>query len=53
MHFLEHKNFTNKLLIEWVVKNNFKIISINSNYKNSNYQTKNVGITKEVLIINY
>jgi DNA adenine methylase Dam len=52
-NFLEHKSFTNKLLVDWVEKNNFKIISINSNYKNSNYQTKNVGTTREVLIINY
>jgi DNA adenine methylase Dam len=52
-NLLFHKNSRNNLLIAWINENNFRIININSSYNNSNYQTKNVGATKEVLIVNY
>lgn len=53
---LRSKGKENVLLIEWIEKNSekYKVINLNFNYTNSNYQTKDrTGNTEEVLIINY
>lgn len=51
---LEHKGATNKIMKNWVEKNNFKINKLNYDYKNSNYHsTAKNNITIEVLITNY
>ena len=45
---------TNDLLIEWIEKNNYKVININSDYSNSNYKKKDENKNaEEVLVINY
>lgn len=50
----EHKGKQNKLLIEWVKRNNYNINYLNYNYNNSNYHSKNTGKkTNEVLVTNY
>lgn len=45
---------SNELLINWIEKNNYKVIKINSDYSNSNYhkEQKNKK-AEEVLVINY
>lgn len=52
---LIHEGKENKLLIEWLNNRKYKIVEIESDYSNSNYQKskKEKGITKEVLIVNY
>lgn len=53
---LRSKGKENLILINWLKKNcdKYKVCSLEYNYKNSNYQTKNKNsITEEVLIINY
>jgi site-specific DNA-adenine methylase len=53
---LRAKGKENSILIDWVRKNcnKYKVINLNYDYNNSNYQTKNKdSITEEVLIINY
>lgn len=53
---LESKGKRNDILIQWVDKNKdkYKIIDLNYNYSNSNYQTKDkTNSSREVLIINY
>ena len=51
---IEHKGRTNDLLAHWAKRNNFKIHTINHDYRNSNYQTKaKNSVTKEVLVTNY
>lgn len=53
---LRSKGKENKILIEWIEKNNnsYKVIYLDYNYSNSNYQTKDRSkATEEVLIINY
>lgn len=53
---LRHKEKENKILIEWLNKNcdKYKVISLNYNYSNSNYQKKDKSSnSEEVLIINY
>ena len=48
----EHKGSENTELIQWMTK--YFVHTINFNYNNSNYQTKNKNfVTKEVLITNY
>lgn len=50
------KGKENKLLIEWIERNNdsYKVIYLDYNYSNPNYQTKDCSnSTEEVLIINY
>lgn len=54
---LEHSNKENIILKKWLKERNYRVIEIESDYKNSNYQ-KNYNsveneVTKEVLIINY
>lgn len=51
----ESKGAKNEILLAWLCKNpKYKMIEINSNYSNSNYQIKDKKlITKEVLILNY
>jgi len=51
---LEHKGEKNKILLNWVNNNKYKIHRLNFDYKNSNYQSsaKN-NKTIEVLITNY
>lgn len=51
---IEHKGKENKILKEWIKRNNFKKIIIEKNYNNSNYQNKNKdNKTIEVLVVNY
>lgn len=53
---LSSKGKTNHTLVEWLEKNQrkYKIIRLNYNYSNSNYQTKDrTAKADEVLIINY
>ncbi|MDD3237905.1 MAG: DNA adenine methylase [Candidatus Gastranaerophilales bacterium] len=53
---LRSKGKENSILINWAEKNSdkYKVINLNYDYKNSNYQTKNKeAVTEEVLIINY
>ncbi len=53
---VKSKGKENKILIDWLEKNseNYKVINLDFNYTNSNYQTKDrTGNTEEVLIINY
>jgi adenine-specific DNA-methyltransferase len=49
-----HKGQANRLLLDWAVKNKFKINPIEQTYRNSNYQSKaKDNVTKEVLVTNY
>lgn len=51
---LESKGKKNKILADWIKKNKkFKVISLDYDYSNSNYQTTREGVTKEVLVVNY
>lgn len=45
---------SNDLLLNWIEKNNYKVININSDYSNSNYKKKDENKkAEEVLVINY
>ncbi len=50
-----HDGKENKLLIDWINKNNYRAIDISSDYSNSNYQKnkKDIKKNKEVLVVNY
>ena len=53
---IRHKGNENTLLIEWCNKNKdtVRVIHLNYNYNNSNYQsTGKQSITEEVLVVNY
>ncbi|MEE0496548.1 MAG: DNA adenine methylase [Cyanobacteriota bacterium] len=53
---LRSKGKENSILINWTNKNNdkYRVINLNYDYNNSNYQVKNKeAVTAEVLIINY
>lgn len=53
---LRSKGKENKLLLEWIQKNQsrYRVIPLNYNYANSNYQIKDrTSVTEEVLIVNY
>lgn len=53
---LRSKGKENYILIEWLQKNseNYRAISLNYSYSNSNYQTKDkISLSEEVLIVNY
>lgn len=53
---LRSKGKENKILIDWTNRNadKYKVIRLNYDYNNANYQTKNKNsVTEEVLIINY
>ena len=53
---LHSKNKENSILINWANKNSnkYRVIHLNYDYNNSNYQVKDKdSVTEEVLIINY
>lgn len=51
---LESKGRKNEILSNWIkTHKKFKVISLDYNYSNSNYQTKRDGVTNEVLVVNY
>ena len=53
---IEHKGRTNEILKKWIESNEekYKLIDLDYNYKNSNYQSVNCkSETREVLVINY
>ena len=53
---LRSKGKENKILLDWIQKNQnkYRVIPLNYTYSNSNYQTKDrLSITEEVLIVNY
>lgn len=53
---LESKGKKNEILLAWAEKNNdkYKVVDLDFNYSNSNYQTKDKSnSSREVLIINY
>ena len=51
---VESNGKVNELLLEWVESNpEYQVHEINSNYNASNYQRKNSGLTREVLVTNY
>ena len=45
----------NDLLLDWIEKNNYTVININSDYTNANYNKKNRENNKnqEVLVVNF
>ena len=53
---LRSKGKENSILINWTNKNidKYRVINLNYDYNNSNYQVKDKNsVTEEVLIINY
>jgi len=52
---IEHKGNENKILKDWLTRNDYPINYLNFNYSNSNYQTKirDKNSSIEVLITNY
>ena len=52
---LESKGKKNTILSSWIEKHNnkFRVIPLNYDYSNSNYHTRQDGVTKEVLVVNY
>lgn len=48
---MENNGTINEILIEWAKK--YTVIDVTSDYSNCNYQRKNKGNTKEVLVKNY
>lgn len=48
---LDNNGVTNVILSEWCSK--YNVIEISSDYSNCNYQRKNKGKTKEILVRNY
>ena len=53
---LRSKGKENSILINWAIKNSdkYRVINLNYDYNNSNYQVKNKdSVTEEVLIVNY
>lgn len=48
---IENNGVTNAILSEWCTK--YNVIEVSADYSNCNYQRKNKGNTKEVLIRNY
>lgn len=52
---IEHKGNENRILKEWINKNNFIVHKLSMNYKNSNYHTMNCdkGETQEILVTNF
>ena len=50
----EHKGKENKILKQWIKRNNFNEHAITHNYRNSNYQSgAKESLTKEILVTNY
>lgn len=54
-NILEHKGICNCILKDWLSERPYNIHYMKSNYKNSNYHSKNLnkGASIEVLITNY
>ena len=51
---LKSKGKMNKILWEWINKNNYNVYYLNHSYSNSNYQRKKKkSLSEEVLITNY
>lgn len=50
---IEHKGRRNELLANWAESKQYHVHKLAKDYKNSNYHTKNIGITQEVLVTNY
>ncbi len=52
---IDHKGKSNDILKDWLLKNNYNINFIDTNYSNSNYQTiiRDTKASIEVLITNY
>lgn len=53
---LESKGKKNEILIQWAKNNKdkYKVINLDFNYSNSNYQTKDrTNLSREVIIVNY
>lgn len=50
-----HDGKINDLLLDWIEKNNYTVININSDYTNANYNKKNRENNKnqEVLVVNF
>ena len=50
-----HDGKINDLLLDWIEKNNYTVININSDYTNANYHKKNRKNNKnqEVLVVNF
>ena len=50
-----HDGKQNELLLDWIEKNNYTVININSDYTNANYNKKNRENNKnqEVLVVNF
>ena len=50
-----HDGKMNDLLLDWIEKNNYTVININSDYTNANYHKKNRKNNKnqEVLVVNF
>lgn len=46
---------TNRLLVDWINRNRdcYRVIDIARDYSNANYQRKNNGESREVLVVNY
>lgn len=50
----EHKGIKHNILLNWKKVNQYHLHTIDFNYNNCNYQTKNkANVTKEILITNY
>ena len=43
----------NKILLDWLGKNNFNVQKLTRQYKNSNYRKKNLSLAQEVLVTNF
>ena len=51
----ESNGKTNELLKAWIARNSdrYRVVDIARDYSNANYQRKNIGVSHEVLIVNY
>lgn len=45
----------NSFLVDWIERNQdyYRVIEISRSYSNANYQRKNSGVSREVLVVNY
>lgn len=51
----QSKGKENRLLIDWIERNRqrYRVIEISRNYSNANYQRKDSGASREILVVNY